>query len=230
MRDQILDTIDQISLTSYVGNIIVTGESTGMNVDLAKALVKEMQMIDSNFVSSRVAKISGTKLNNKDIPSLLNQLAYGALLIEKAGELKKATLEKLTSVLETYSDGILVIMMDNKKSMDRLVENYEMITGYFNTRVDIIPMNNNALVEYAKKYAYSREYKIDEERGVLALHQRISELQIGEHNVTTAEIEDIVEAAIEHSSKPRLSTFFNIIGGKRYDYEDMIILREKDFE
>ncbi len=230
MRDQILDTIDQISLTSYVGNIIVTGESTGMNVDLAKALVKEMQMIDNNFVSSRVAKISGTKLNNKDIPSLLNQLAYGALLIEKAGELKKATLEKLTSVLESYPDGILVIMMDNKKSMDRLIESYEMITGYFNTRVDIIPMNNNALVEYAKKYAYSREYKIDEERGVLALHQRISELQIGEHNVTTAEIEDIVEAAIEHSSKPRISTFFNIIGGKRYDYEDMIILREKDFE
>ncbi|MCR5119401.1 MAG: hypothetical protein K6B44_07255 [Lachnospiraceae bacterium] len=230
MRDQILDTIDQISLTSYVGNIIVTGESTGMNVDLAKALVKEMQMIDSNFVSSRVAKISGTKLNNKDIPSLLNQLAYGALLIEKAGELKKATLEKLTSVLESYPDGILVILMDNRKNMDRLIETYEMITGYFNTRVDIIPMNNNALVEYAKKYAYSREYKIDEERGVLALHQRISELQIGEHNVTTAEIEDIVEAAIEHSSKPRISTFFNIIGGKRYDYEDMIILREKDFE
>lgn len=230
MRDQILDTIDQISLTSYVGNIIVTGESTGMNVDLAKALVKEMQMIDNNFVSSRVAKISGTKLNNKDISSLLNQLAYGALLVEKAGELKKATLEKLTSVLESYPDGILVILMDNRKNMDRLIESYDMITGYFNTRVDIVPMNNNALVEYAKKYAYSREYKIDEERGVLALHQRISELQIGEHNVTTAEIEDIVEAAIEHSSKPRISTFFSIIGGKRYDYEDMIILREKDFE
>ena len=48
--------------------------------------------------------------------------------------------------------------------------------------------------------------------------------------MTTAEIEDIVEAAIEHSSKPRISTFFSIIGGKRYDYEDMIILREKDFE
>ena len=90
-------------------------------------------------------------------------------------------------------------------------------------------MNNNALVEYAKKYAYSQEYKIDEERGVLALHQRISELQIGEHNVTTKEVEDIVDEAIDHSRRKRIAAYFQILSGKRYDYEDMIILREKDF-
>ena len=89
-------------------------------------------------------------------------------------------------------------------------------------------MNNNALVDYAKKYAYSMEYKIDEERGVLALHQRIAERQIGEHNVTPREIEDMVDEAIEFSRKPHLSTFFQLLAGKRYDYEDMIILREKD--
>ena len=91
-------------------------------------------------------------------------------------------------------------------------------------------MSDNALVEYAKKYAYSREYKIDEERGVLALHARISELQIGEHIVTTSEIEDIVEDAIEHAVKPRISNFTKVLAGKRYDYEDMIILYEKDFK
>ena len=68
-------------------------------------------------------------------------------------------------------------MIDKRKEMDKMLEEYGMITGYFNARIDIAPMNNNALVEYAKKYAYSLEYKIDEERGVLALHQRISELQ-----------------------------------------------------
>ncbi len=230
MRDQILDTIDQISLNSFTGNVILSGDSASTNVDMAKALVKEMQMIDNNFVSSRVAKISATKLNNKDVSSVMGQLAYGALLIEKAGELKKSTLESIASVLDSFPDGIIVIMMDNRKNIERMLDTYEPILDYFNTRIDIVPMNNNALVEYAKKYAYSREYKIDEERGVLALHQRISELQIGEHNVTTAEIEDIIEAAIEHSSKPHLSTVLSIIGGKRYDYEDMIILREKDFQ
>jgi len=110
-----------------------------------------------------------------------------------------------------------------------MIDESPMLEGYFNTRIDITPMNNNALVEYAKKYAYSREYKIDEERGILALHQRISELQIGEHHVTTREVEDIIEDAIAHSLRPRPSVFFSILGGKRYDYEDMIILKESDF-
>ena len=91
-------------------------------------------------------------------------------------------------------------------------------------------MNDSALVDYAKKYALTREYKIDEERAVLALHRRINELQIGEHNVTTREIEDIVDEAIERSKRLRLSTYVDILVGKRYDYEDMIILREKDFD
>ena len=91
-------------------------------------------------------------------------------------------------------------------------------------------MNEMALIEYAKKYAYSREYKIDEEKAVLALSERIGELQIGDHNVTTKEIEDIVEDAIWHSERAKISGFVNILLNKRYDYDDMVILREKDFE
>jgi len=57
----------------------------------------------------------------------------------------------------------------------------------------------------------------------------ISSISFGEHNVSPKEIEEIINAAIDHSSKPHISTFFQILSGKRYDYEDMIILREKDF-
>ena len=138
-------------------------------------------------------------------------------------------METIARTLESMSEGLFIVMIDKRKDMDRLLEEYEMITGYFNARIDIAPMNNNALVDYAKKYAYSKEYKIDEERGVLALHQRISELQRGEHNVTTGEVEDIVDEAIEHSRRHPLSAYFQVLSGKRYDYEDMIILREKDF-
>ncbi|MBR3306398.1 MAG: hypothetical protein IKI75_03970 [Lachnospiraceae bacterium] len=229
MKDQLLEAIDQISLAPYVGNAIITGDPDTGVLELGKAMIKELQMIDGNFVSSRVAKISGRKMNRKDIPAMLNQLAGGALLIENAGEMTRESLETVTKSLETLVDGIFIILMDVKKEIDRMLSDYELLSGYFNARIDIIPMNNNALVDYAKKYAYSQEYKIDEERGVLALHQRISELQIGEHNVTTREIEEIIDDAIEHSMKPRIGTFFSILGGKRYDYEDMIILREKDF-
>ena len=229
MRSQLLEVIDKISLAAYVGNAIITGDNEESALKLGKNLIKEIQMIDANFASSRIAKISGTKMNRRDIPMMLNQLSNGALMIDHASDMSRETMETMAKTLESMSEGLFVVMIDKRKEMDRLLEEYEMITGYFNARIDIAPMNNNALVEYAKKYAYSREYKIDEERGVLALHQRISELQIGEHNVTTREVEDIVDEAIEHSKKHRLAAFIQVLSGKRYDYEDMIILREKDF-
>ena len=229
MRSQLLEVIDKISLAAYVGNAIITGDSEESTLKLGKNLIKEIQMIDANFASSRIAKISGTKMNRRDIPMMLNQLSNGALMIDHASEMSRETMETMAKTLESMSEGLFVVMIDKRKEMDRLLEEYEMITGYFNARIDIAPMNNNALVEFAKKYAYSLEYKIDEERGVLALHQRISELQIGEHNVSTREVEDIVDEAIEYSKKHRLAAYFQVLSGKRYDYEDMIILREKDF-
>ncbi len=230
MRAQILEAVDVISLASYVGNVFITGESGMGTLNLAKAIIKEIQLIDSNFIAAKVAKISGNKMNNKDIPGMFMQLSNGALIIEKAGKLTKDTLENITRALENAGDGIIVIMTDTKKEIDRLVNSYSVLTGYFNARVDIVPMSDNALVEYAKKYAYSQEFKIDEERGVLALHARISELQIGEHIVTTGEVEEIVDEAIDHASRFRISNFTKILAGKRYDYEDMIILYEKDFK
>ena len=229
MRAQILEAIDIISLAPYVGNLIITGDSGSGIVNLAKAMIKEIQLMDNNFAASRVAKISGLKMNQKDIAGLFMQLANGALIVEKAGKLTKNTLENITKALENNGDGIIVILTDTKKEIEKLIKSYNVITGYFNVRVDMVPMNSNALVEYAKKYAYSREYKIDEERAVLALHERISELEIGEHHVTTGEVENIVDRAILRSKRPTPSTFIKILVGKRYDYDDMIILGENDF-
>lgn len=230
MSGQILDAIDQISLAPYVGNVIITGDSGTGVIELAKTMIKEIQMIDSNFSASRVAKISGDKMNRKDLAAMFEQLSNGALIVEKAGTMTKDTLENMTRILESCQEGIIIILTDTKKDMEKLIKKYDLITGYFNARIDIKPMNDNALVDYARKYAYNREYKIDEERAVLALHRRINDLQIGEHNVTVREIEDIIDEAIDRSKRLRLSTYIDILVGKRYDYEDMIILKEKDFD
>lgn len=230
MSKQILEAVDKISLAAFVGNVIITGDSSKDTVELAKKMIKEIQLTDSNFISSKVAKISGYKMNKKDIADMLTKLGNGALIIEKAGDMKKETMENVTKVLENLQEGIIIILTGKKKEIDHLIDIYGVLTGYFNARIDIMPMNDKALVEYAKKYAYSREYRIDEEKAVLALHQRINALQIGEHIVTTKEVENIVEDAIEHSKRAKISAFFSIVSGKRYDYEDMIILKEKDFE
>ena len=115
--------------------------------------------------------------------------------------------------------------------MDEVISDYDLLTGYFNARIDMLPLTDSALVDHAMDYAFDREYMIDSARGVLALHQRIDELQIGEHNVTLAEVEGIVDEAIERSRRRPVSSFFEILSGKRYDNEyDMVVLKEKDFQ
>ena len=231
MRRNILEAIDRISLAPYVGNAIITGEEKEETRSLARALLREIQLIDINFLNNHVARVSGDKMNNKDVATVLSQLANGALLIEDASGLFRDTLEKITNVLENTEDGVIVIMIDEKEAIDRMIEDYPVLSGYFNARIDMPPLTDGALVDYAKSYAYKKEYKIDEERAVLALHQRIDELQIGEHNVTLAEVEQIVDDAIARSGRRPVSSFFEILSGKRYDNkEDMIVLKEKDFQ
>ena len=231
MRDQILVSIDNLSLAPYVGNVIITGGEKEELRGLAKALLRELQLIEGNFREDRVARVSGAKMNKKDVAGVLAQLDNGALLIEGASDLKRETLEKIANVLEKTDTGIVIMLIDEKKAMDAVIREYPMLDGYFNARIDMAPLTDAALVEYAKNYAYRKEYKIDEERAVLALHQRIDELQIGEHNVSLAEVEEIVDEAIYRSSHHLVSTFLEILSGKRYDKEDaMIILRERDFQ
>ena len=81
---------------------------------------------------------------------------------------------------------------------------------------------------FAKKYARERECSIDE-LGLLALHTRIADMQTSDHAVTVMEVKEIMEEAIESAERKSIGHFFEIILGKRYDEEDMIILKEKDF-
>ena len=119
-------------------------------------------------------------------------------------------------------------MEDTKINMNKLLDNYKVLHQNFNLRIDIEALDNNSLVLFAKKYALEREYAMDE-LGELALHTRISELQTSEHSVTTKEVKEIVDEAIHHAGRKNMSHFMDVLLGKRYDDEDMIILREKDF-
>ena len=65
--------------------------------------------------------------------------------------------------------------------------------------------------------------------GILALHTRIAEMQTMSHAVTVTDVKELVKEAIWHANRKTPKHFFDILVGKRYDKEDMIILRENDF-
>lgn len=226
-RDQIVDALDRVSLASYAGNILLTGEPGMDSVKLARNLIREVQITDSNF-SGKMAKITGKALNGKDLETTFRKLANGALIIEKAGELKTGTIKGMTKLLEQEKQGIIVILEDTKININKLLDNHKELHQNFDIRIDIEAMDNDSLVSFAKRYALEKEYAIDE-LGVLALYTRISELQTSEHSVTTKEVKELVDEAIHHACKKNISHFMDILLGKRYDEEDMIILREKDF-
>ncbi len=226
-RKQLIHVLDNMSLASCTGNIIITGEEEDTAMSLAKALIREMQYTDSNF-SGKVAKIEGHVLNKKDVEATFSKLDNGALIIVEAARLKTATVASMIKVLEKENMGLLALLVGTKTEVGDLLAKNGALTNSFNLRVDIEPLDNEALVAYAKQYAEDMEYSIDE-FGILALHTRIADRQTSDHEVTVAEVRDLVDEAIEYANKKTPKHFMDILLAKRYDEEDMIILREKDF-
>ena len=224
---QIEEALEKISLASYTGNVLITGENTADTIGIAKTLIKNVQQTDANF-SGRVAKISGQALNKKDINQTLEKLMNGAIIIERCRDLNKDTVKQILRYINREGTGIIVILEDTKRAMRGFLAQYKGLNENFNARIDIARMDDRALARYGKKYAYEKEYSIDE-MGMLALQTRISNKQTAQHSVTLAEVREIVDEAIWSANRKTIKHFFNVVFSKRYDAEDMIILKEDDF-
>ncbi len=226
-REQLVKAIDNISLAAYTGNVIITGEEGMDTLSLAKNMIREIQATDSNF-SGKVAKISGHALNKKDAADTLSKLKNGALIICKASEMNDTTVNTLYKALQQENQGIVIILEDTKREIDRFLEKHEKLKESFTARMDVEALSNDTLVAFGRQYAREMEYSIDE-LGVLALHTRIEDMQTIDHVVTVVDVKEIVDEAIAHANKKTLKHFFDVLFAKRYDDEDMIILTEKDF-
>lgn len=226
-RVQLIKVLDSVSMAAYTGNVIVTGPEGVNTLGLAKSIVRDIQASDNNF-SGKTAKISGGSLDNQDVAKLTQEFANGALIIQKAAEMSAASADSLYKALQQENLGILVVLEDTKKAMNRFLEKHKEFESVFTARMDVDALSDDALVAFAKKYAHEMEYSIDE-FGILALHRRIDEMQTSDHVVTVLEVKEMMDAAIHHANRKNIGHFFDILLGKRYDEEDMIILREKDF-
>ncbi|MBQ3789927.1 MAG: hypothetical protein II800_03225 [Lachnospiraceae bacterium] len=226
-RQQIVNAIDKLSMAAYAGNAIITGEEGAGTINLAKGLIRSVQLSDSNF-SGQIAKISGHAMNRKRVDAIIEKLEGGALIIQGASGMNNETTKALLKALESENKGIIVILEDTRKGAEKFIKRHPEVQDCFDVRVDVEALATRELVAYAKQYALEREYSMDE-FAILALHKRIDELQTAEHEVTIAEVRDIVEEAIHRANKKNPGHFFDILLQKRYDDDDMIVLRERDF-
>lgn len=224
---QLVAALDEISLSAYTGNVVITGMPGSGTLKLTKCMIREIQASDGNF-SGKVAKVNAELINKKDAKALVEKVANGALVIEKAGKLSNEGCEKLADALNQEHTGIIVFVLDEKRAIDRLYKKNGRLMESFTARFDIAALDSATLVKYGCQYAYTQEYSIDE-LGRLALHTRIEDMQTSSHAVTVGEVRDIVDEAIAHANRKTIGHFIDIVLRRRYDEDDMIILREKDF-
>ena len=175
-----------------------------------------------------MAIVKAESLNKKDVNEIVEKLHGGALVIEKASRLKRKTIEDLCEVMEGQTGELLVVLEDERKPLDRMLNEYPNFKKKFTSRIELPVFINDELVTFAQTYAKENGYKIDE-MGILALYSEIDILQRDEKVVTVTDVKNIIDDAIENANKPSLKKLFKKVAGKNKDELDRVILKEEDF-
>lgn len=214
--------------TAGTGNMIIQGGSGSGKTVLATSMIKALQK-ETGKPNGKIGKIEASVLNQKDVVALLKKVAGGCLIIEKAGDLSRETALKLSLLLEQDTSGVLVIIEDTKHGIQKALSRDDGFAAKFSEKINIPIFTSDELVSFAKSYANELGYTIDE-MGVLALYNSISNIEHADRETTLTEVKEIVDKAVAHSEKGGLKKAFSIITSRRYDEDDYIILREKDFD
>ena len=213
--------------TSRIGNVVIVGRKgsgkTVLAVDIVKAIQKSRRM-----KQGKVAIVKAESLNKKDVNEIVEKLHGGALVIEKASRLKRKTIEDLCEVMEGQTGELLVVLEDERKPIDRMLNEYPNFKKKFTSRIELPVFINDELVTFAQTYAKENGYKIDE-MGILALYSEIDILQREDRIVTVTDVKNIIDDAIENASKPSLKKLFKKVTGREKDESERIILKEEDF-
>ena len=210
---------------SLVGNIVITGKRGNGKSTLAADIVKALQK-QRRVKGAKMAKLSADSLNGKHVSDVIGKLGGGALLIEKAGNLKTETAVQLSHAMTRKTGGLLVILEDEKEEIQKLFVRCESLGAKFTRTIDIPVFTNKELVAFGESYAQEKGCVLDE-MAVLALYNRIGNSQTSDHLVNVSEVKEMVDEAIERRGKKGL---FGRTKKSRMDETGRLILLEKDFE
>lgn len=216
------------SVTSLTGNILIQGEEGSGKTVFATSLIKAIEKEVGNE-DAKIGKISASSLNGKDFAALIPQIDGGYLIIDKAGELNRETALRMSQLMEQNTRGMVILLEDTRAGIRKAMQLDFGFAKKFTEKVDIPIFTIDELVEFGKSYAKEMECTIDQ-MGVLALYNRINNIQKLERATTLAEVKDIVDEAIENAEGGGIKKAFGSIFSKKYNENDYLILHEKDFE
>lgn len=234
MSEQLVEVLDKEKKcrsrygTSRTGNIVVVGHKGSGKTVLAVDIVKAIQR-SRKFKQGKIAIVKAEALNSKDISAIVEKLFGGALVIENASRLNKRTSMLLSDLMEEQTGELLVVLEDERKALDKMLEANPRFEKKFTSRVEVPVFVNDELVTFAQTYAKENGYKIDD-MGILALYSHIDMLQRDEKAVTVADVKELVDAAIDNAKKVNVKHIVQKVFGKAKDESDRVILTEEDFK
>ncbi len=213
------------SVTSAAGNLAIMGGKGSGKTVLATDFIKAYQQM--NGVSrGKVGKISAVALNQKDITRLFEAVEGGYLIIERAGDLSRESVEKLSWLMDQDTKGLLVILEDDREGVEKVLSRNAGFSKKFTERIRIPIFTNDELVAFARAYAREQNCEIDD-MGVLALYNSISNIQKLDEATTLTEVKEIMDDAIYRAVRGGLRKLF---GGRRTTEDGLILIRERDFD
>ena len=214
--------------TASSGNLIIQGERGCGKTVLATSFIKVLQK-ENNQISGKIGKIEASALNKRDTQSLVRKISGGCLIIERAGELDRNTAVALSFLMEHDITGTLYILEDTSKGIKKALSLDEGFAAKFTEKISVPIFTNDELVLFAKSYSAELGYKIDE-MAILALHNRISNIERIDQATTLTEVKEIVDEAIEREAHGGLKKAISILTAKRYTEDDRIVLSEAYFD
>ena len=228
LREQIVEALYDVQInasdkTSKTGNVIVMGGretgKTRLISGLIPAICKEL-----NLEASKVAYVFADQINDKNIAEIVKKMSGGFLVIENANQLTKETVEQLNKAMEFRTDGLIVIIEDEKIGMRKLIARSPKFTSKFTSMINIPVFTNDELVNFAKVYTRENGYMIDQ-MGMLALYNLISTSQKEDQPMNIGAVKDMIDNAIMKSK----GGIRKLISKKKVNQDGYKVLYEKDF-
>lgn len=231
MKEQLIDALCDAQMaaadkTSRTGNIIVMGGRETGKTRLISGLIPAI-CSELNIEASKVAYVFADQINDKDIPSVISKLAGGFLVIENANQLTQETVSQLDKAMEFRTDGLTVILEDEKIGMRKLIARFPKFAKKFTSMINIPVFTNDELVNFAKVYTKENGYTIDQ-MGMLALYNLISINQKEDEPMNIGVVKELIDNAIS-KSQGGIRKLKRNLSKKNTDRDGYVVLYEKDF-
>ena len=233
MEDQICKAYNAVldhfnrKKNASTGNLIIQGEQGCGKTMLATSFIKVLQK-DGEQLTGKMGKIDAAALNKKDVQQVVRKITGGCLIIERAGDIDRSIAAQLSFLMEHDITGTLYILEDTSKGIKKALSMDEGFASKFTEKISVPIFTNDELVLFAKSYSAELGYKIDE-MAILALHNRISNIERIDQATTLTEVKDIIDEAIDREAHSGLKKAISILTARRYTDDDRIVLKEDHF-